>query len=40
MNHALTVGDLLWPAIAIGGIIAIFIIIAIVLSVFADAFKH
>ena len=40
MNHVVTIGDLLWPAIAIGGIIAIIVIIAIVLSVFADAWKH
>lgn len=40
MNHVLTVGDLFWPAIGIGGIIAIVIVLAIILSIFADAFKH
>jgi hypothetical protein len=40
MNHAITVGDLFWPAIAIGGVIATLIILAILASVFADAWKH
>lgn len=40
MNHVLTVGDLFWPAIVIGGVIVVIGGLLLLLSIFADAFKH
>lgn len=40
MSHVLTIGDLFWPAIVIVGIGVIFIIIAVLASIFADEWRH
>lgn len=40
MNHVLTVGDLLWPAVAIAGVLGVLGALAWLLSIFGDAFKH
>ena len=39
MNHAITVGDLFWPAIAIGGLVLFVIVLSVILNIFADAWK-
>lgn len=40
MNHAITIGDLFWPTIIIGGVVLFLVVVGVILSIFADAFKH
>jgi len=39
MDHAITVRDLVWPALAIGGVVLVGGAVFVVLSIFASAFK-
>lgn len=39
MDHAITVRDVVWPALAIGGGICVVGALFVILSIFANAFK-
>ena len=40
MHETVTVGMIVWPLLAILGVVAVAGVIIMVLSIFADAFKH
>ncbi len=40
MDHAVTVGMIVWPALAILGVVGVVAVLLAILSIFADAFKH
>ena len=40
MHETVTVGMIVWPLLAILGVVAVAGVIILVLSIFADAFKH
>lgn len=40
MDHAVTVGMIVWPALAILGVCAVLGVIFFILSIIAEGFKH